>query len=186
MNHSGTVKIETDRLILRRFTEDDILPAFKNWTNDEKVTEFLRWPTHKDVKTTENILRRWISEYKNDDFYSWAIVLKSNGSEPIGTISAVDKNERLNIIHIGYCIGSRWWHQGITREAFAAIIPFFFETVKANRIEAQHDPNNPNSGKVMTKCGLKYEGTLRQADFNNKGIVDAAVYSILADEYFAK
>jgi len=35
------------------------------------------------------------------------------------------------------------------------------------------------------KCGLKYEGTLRQADFNNKGIVDAAMYSILASEYFA-
>ena len=96
------------------------------------------------------------------------------------------RNDALNILHIGYCIGSRWWNQGITSEAFSGIIPFLFEQVKANRIESQHDPRNPNSGKVMIKCGLKYEGTLRQADISNKGVVDAAVYSILADEYFSK
>ena len=66
---------------------------------------------------------------------------------------------------------------------FKAIIPFFFKEVGVNRIESQHDPNNPNSGKVMQKCGLKYEGTLRQADWNNKGIVDACMYSLLKSEW---
>jgi len=70
-------------------------------------------------------------------------------------------------------------------EAFMEIIPFLFDKVKVKRIESQHDPDNPNSGKVMIKCGLKYEGTLRQADFSNKGIVDAAMYSLLANEYYA-
>lgn len=46
--------------------------------------------------------------------------------------------------------------------------------------------NNPYSGSVMKKCGLKYEGTLRQADFNNLGIVDACIYSLLRDEYMAR
>lgn len=105
---------------------------------------------------------------------------KDGRDEQIGTIAVADKNDHLNIVHIGYCTGSRWWHQGITSEAFSAIIPFLFGRVKANRIEAQFDPNNPNSGKVMVKCGLTYEGTLRQADLNNKGIVDAAMYSLLA------
>ena len=89
-----------------------------------------------------------------------------------------------DIVHIGYCIGSKWWHQGITTEAFSAIIPFLFEEVGVNRIESQHDPNNPHSGNVMKKCGLKYEGTLRQADYNNQGIVDACIYSLLREEYF--
>ena len=69
-------------------------------------------------------------------------------------------------------------------EAFSALITFMFEEMKVNRVEARHDTNNPNSGKVMMKCGLKYEGTLRQSDFNNQGIVDASYYSILANEYF--
>ncbi len=186
MQHKGTVLLETKRLMLRRFTPSDSEAAFQNWTGDDRVTEFLRWPTHKNIETTERIVKLWVDGYAHDDFYQWAIVPKDGGDRPIGTIGVVDKNESLNILHIGYCIGSRWWHQGITSEAFSAIIPFFFEQVGANRIESQHDPHNPNSGKVMMKCGLKYEGTLREADASNKGIVDAAVYSILAREYFAK
>ena len=184
MNHMDTVKIETKRLLLRQFTENDALAAFHNWTSDEKVTEFLRWPTHKSIDITKNVLMDWIKSYEKKNFYQWAIELKVI-NEPIGTISVVDIKENLNIVHIGYCIGSKWWNQGITSEAFSGITPFLFDEVKVNRIESQHDPNNPNSGKVMVKCGLKYEGILRQADFSNKGIVDAAMYSILASDYYA-
>ena len=183
MNHKGTITIETERLILRKFTTEDIPAAFCNWTGDVKVTEFLRWPTHSNVDITKRILNDWIAEYDKSNFYQWAIVPKTL-NEPIGTISVVDMDERTEKIHIGYCIGSKWWHQGYTSEAFAAIIPFFFEQVAAKRIESQHDPDNPNSGKVMEKCGLTYEGTLRKADWSNKGIVDACMYGILASDYF--
>lgn len=57
--------------------------------------------------------------------------------------------------HIGYCIGRKWWKQGITSEALKAVIDFLFDEVKTNRIEARHDPRNPNSGLVMKKCGMK-------------------------------
>ena len=182
MNHSGTKTIETERLLLRAFRNSDVSPAYKNWTSDERVTEFLRWPTHSDVSVTEQVIAEWIQQSNNPDFYLWAIVLKEI-DEPIGSISVVDKNEKLDIVHIGYCIGSKWWHQGFTSEAFSAIIPFMFNEVSVNRIESQHDPNNPHSSAVMRKCGLKYEGTLRQADFSNKGIVDASVYSLLKSEW---
>lgn len=124
MNHKGTIFIETERLILRRFTENDVEAMFRNWEGDPKVTEFLRWKTAANLKDAENVLLEWIRDYEKADFYQWAIVLKEL-EEPIGTISVVDKNEQLDIVHIGYCIGSKWWHQGITSEAFKAIIPFF-------------------------------------------------------------
>ena len=182
MEHKGTKIIETERLLLRQFNMDDAEAMFRNWESDSKVTEFLRWKTAVDINEVESVLSDWIRGYENLDFYQWAIVLKELG-EPIGSISVVGKNEQLDIVHIGYCIGSKWWHRGITSEAFDAIIPFFFEEVGVNRIESQHDPNNPNSGKVMQKCGLKYEGTLRQADWSNKGIVDACMYSLLKSEW---
>ena len=182
MEHKGTKTIETNRLLLRKFCVEDINAAYMNWTSDERVTEFLRWPTHTSMEITENVIKNWIKESEKADFYQWAIVLKDI-NEPIGTISVVDKNDDLNILHIGYCIGSKWWHKGITSEAFSAIIPFLFNEVGANRIESQHDPNNPHSGNVMKKCGLTYEGTLRQADINNKGIVDACMYSLLKSEW---
>lgn len=183
MEHKGTVKIETERLILREFVMDDTEAAFRNWNSDSKVTEFLCWSTVNDISESEKIMRSRVDRYTDKSFYQWAIVPKDFG-EPIGTISVVDMDERTEKVQIGYCIGSKWWGQGYTSEAFSAIIPFFFQEVKAKRIEAQHDPNNPNSGSVMKKCGLQYEGTLRKADWNNKGIVDACIYGLLADDYF--
>ena len=182
MNHKGTVELETTRLILRKFTENDSEPAFRNWTSDDKVTKYLRWQTHKNMDVTREIIAQWVKGSEKADFYQWAIVLKEI-DEPVGTISVVEKNEPLNIAHIGYCIGSKWWHQGITSEAFSAIIPFLFNEVGVNRIESRHDPDNPNSGLVMKKCGLTYEGTLRQADCSNRGIVDACIYSLLKEEW---
>ncbi len=182
MINQGTKTLETERLLLRQFNKNDADAMFRNWESDPKVTEYLRWPTAVDISEAEAVLSDWIKGYEKPDFYQWAIVLKELG-EPIGSISVVGKNEKLNIVHIGYCIGSKWWHRGITTEAFGAIIPFFFEKVGVNRIESQHDPNNPNSGRVMQKCGLKYEGTLRQADWSNKGVVDACVYSLLRSEW---
>ena len=182
MEHKGTVKIETDRLILRQFEYSDIEPSYKNWASSEEVTKFLRWLPHDSVLETERVLGMWIEKYKTPSFYQWAIVPKELG-EPIGTISVVGMKEKCDTVHIGYCIGEAWWHQGYTSEALAAIIPFFFESVKVGRIESQHDPNNPNSGKVMAKCGLKCEGTLRKADWSNRGIVDACMYALLADDY---
>ena len=51
-----------------------------------------------------------------------------------------------------------------------------------NRIEAEHDVNNPSSGRVMKKSGMTFEGVLRNAGLNNQGIVDVAIYSILRSD----
>jgi len=88
MEHKGTVMLETERLILREFEEKDIEPAFRNWTSDEKLTEFLRWPTHSDITITERVTNSWIAGYEDHTFYQWAIVLKEI-DEPIGTISGL-------------------------------------------------------------------------------------------------
>ena len=184
MDHKGTKTIKTPRLTLRPFCPEDAPAMFRNWESDPKVTEFLRWPTAVSIEEACQVLSQWTASYSDPAFYQWAIVLEELG-EPIGSISVVEQDETVGKVHIGYCIGSQWWHKGITTEAFKAVIPFLFEEVGANRIESQHDPHNPYSGKVMEKCGLRYEGTLRQADYSNRGIVDACMYSILASEYFA-
>lgn len=183
MTHKGTVSLETERLILRRFTPDDADAMFRNWAGDPEVTRFLSWPTHTDVSVSRAVIDSWTKEYEKPNYYSWAIVLKEI-NEPIGSISAVFCRDDLRLVEIGYCIGQKWWHRGYTSEALAELIRFFFEDVGMNRIEAKHDPRNPNSGKVMLKCGMKYEGTTRQDFINNQGICDSARYAILAEEYF--
>lgn len=95
MKHKGTITIQTDRLGLSAFQLSDAHAAFKNWTSDERVTEFLRWPTHTDISITERVIRSWIEQGQRVDFYQWAIVLKEI-NEPIGTISVVGRcNEKV-------------------------------------------------------------------------------------------
>ena len=182
MEHKGTKELASERLILRKFTIEDAKAMYQNWASDPEVTKYLRWPAHKDESVTEAIIENWIADYENPSFYQWAIVPK-NLQQPIGNISIVGMNEKTNTLHIGYCIGKKWWHMGYTSEALKTIMSFLFLEVKANRLESQHDPNNPNSGAVMKKCGLQFEGILRSADWNNQGIVDAAMYSILAKDF---
>ena len=182
MKHCGTQKIETDRLILRRFVSEDAAAMYNNWASDSEVTKYLTWPTHPNVEVSKFVTEDWVNSYSDEKYYQWAIVVKENGDEPIGSISAVHMNEDIDMVHIGYCIGRAWWHQGITSEAMKAVMDFFFDEVEANRIESRHDPRNPNSGKVMQKCGMKYEGTMRSSDRNNQGICDACYYALLKAE----
>ena len=182
LTHKGTQTIETQRLIMRRAVREDAEPMFRNWASDPEVTKFLTWPAHSSIAVSEMVIGSWIREYEKDSYYQWMIVLKELG-EPIGSISVVRQREDVAEAEIGYCIDRNWWHQGIVTEALTAVIEYLFTEVGMNRVAARHDPNNPHSGGVMRKCGMKYEGTNRACDRNNQGICDAAQYSILRSEW---
>ena len=180
LNHKGTQIIETARLILRRAVIDDAEIMFRNWANDADVTKYLTWLPHGNIEVTKTLLASWVESYEKDDYYQWMIVLKET-DEPIGSLM-VTTTGRAKSAHVGYCIGKAWWHQGYMSEALKAVIDFLFDEVGYHRVESLHDPNNPHSGNVMMKCGMKYEGTLRQADRNNQGICDACYYGLLKSE----
>ena len=182
LTHKGTQPIETSRLILRRARREDAQPMFRNWASDPEVTKFLTWPAHSSIAVSEMVIGSWLQEYEKESYYQWMIVLKELG-EPIGSISVVRLNDPVEEAEIGYCIGRSWWHRGIVSEALAAVIEYLFVEVGMNRVAARHDPNNPNSGRVMRKCGMKYEGTAHASDRNNQGICDADHYAILRSDW---
>ena len=71
MKHLGTKRIETERLILRRFTLEDADKMYHNWASDPDVTRFMPWPTHSNVEVTREVLTEWIAAYENPDKYEW-------------------------------------------------------------------------------------------------------------------
>ena len=186
MKHIGTRVLETEHLILRRFTAADDSAMFNNWCADPEVTKYLMWKTHETIEETRQVLSDiWLSKYDEPHFYQWAIEIKDTHAL-IGSIGVMKHDDAVQMVHIGYCIGKAWWRKGYVSEALCRLVQFFFEDVGVNRIESRHDPRNPNSGRVMQKAGLRYEGTSLQSDWNNQGICDAANYGILAKDYFRK
>lgn len=181
MNHIGTIRLETDRLILRRFTIADAEGMFNNWASDDDVTKYLTWPTHQNVEMTRGYINYCIQGYSESAFYQWVMESKES-HELIGNISVVKINEEIDGMELGWVIGKEFWGKGYTAEAAKAVLDVLFDKVGANCTYAGHDVNNPNSGRVMQKIGMKYEGTLRQSDRNNQGIVDMAHYSMIRDE----
>lgn len=185
MNHIGTQKIETDRLILRRFEKSDSMPMYKNWASDPEVVKYMTWSVHPNADVTAMIVDDWVKSYENKDSYNWIITLKES-KEPVGSISVVGIDEAVCSAEIGYTIARDFWRRGIATEALKAVIAYLFEKGEFLRIAATHDKNNPNSGAVMKKAGMSYEGTLRKSRVNNQGIVDTCCYSILKSEYKPK
>lgn len=125
MKNSGTVRMETKRLVLRPFVIEDAGAMFRNWANDPQVTKFLSWEPHKDAEETRRILEGWIQSYASGDYYNWAIEWKEDQGNVIGNISVPELNQKAGRVTVGYCLGRKWWGNGIMKEAFAELIRFF-------------------------------------------------------------
>lgn len=184
MQHNGTIFIETKRLILRPYRVDDAEAMFRNWAHDPEVTRFLTWPPHSSVQVTEALLKNWTARYEDPSCYHWAITLKGQ-DEPVGDISAVHVEESTGSAEIGYCLSRKMWRRGIMSEALSAVMDYLFG-IGFLRVCACHDVNNPASGRVMEKAGMKTDGCLRQSGRNNTGIVDILWHSALRNEYLAE
>ena len=96
MNHCGTQRLETGRLILRRYVNADAAAMYKNWASDQEVTRFLTWPTHPNQEVSGRVIEDWVNQYSDDSYYHWAIILKDNGEEPIGDIAVVSLSMNKN------------------------------------------------------------------------------------------
>ena len=78
MNKNGTQRLETERLILRRYVIEDAEDMFRNWASDPEVTKFLTWPTHKSVEITKMVLNDWLPQYADGGYFNWALEYKEN------------------------------------------------------------------------------------------------------------
>lgn len=181
LTHKGTQTIKTERLTLRRFSPDDADLAFKNWESDERVTKFLSWDPHQSPEETRKLFADWCEAYENPTTYNWAIEYEG---QPVGSISVVSISSKHEYAELGYCIGFDFWGKGIMTEAVKGVMDFLFNEVGMHRIAICHAVENPASGRVAEKCGLKYEGTQRERFKSRWGeFLDIKMWSILKHEW---
>ena len=147
----NTPKLETEKLILRKFTKDD-LDALFLILKDKEVNKFLPWYPMKNLEETKRFYEeRYAAKYAEPQAYAYAICLKSD-NYPIGYIK-VDISDSYDL---GYGLRKEFWHKGIVSEAAQALV----EQLKKDGIPyitATHDINNPRSGSVMKRIGMEYK-----------------------------
>ena len=143
--------IETDRLILRPFCLDDA-KAVISWASDDRVTKYMSYSTYSDI----NVAEEWVkSTFDNNVEWNWVFVLKSE-NKVIGSGSIGPDSKMKGYWEIGYNFHYDYWHNGYCTEAMQAIIDFAHNNLGVNKICGCHAVDNPRSGKVMEKCGLKF------------------------------
>ncbi|MBQ2187125.1 MAG: GNAT family N-acetyltransferase [Bacteroidales bacterium] len=148
--------METDRILLRHWRDDDAETLFK-WASDPDVGPRAGWPPHKSVEESREVIKNFFS---NDD--TWAMELKET-SEIIGCIGVLRSsvsNLKIagNECEVGYWVAKPYWGKGICTEALRLVIDYCFNVNKFNAIWGDYFPENPASGKVMEKCGFKDTG----------------------------
>lgn len=180
LTHTGTHTIETERLILRRFTLDDAEDMYLNWASDDEVTKYLRLKTHINIEETKAYLTKFIELYENLNRYLWAIQKKEG--ECIGAIGAFIDERDLKA-EIAYNSGKNYWNNGYITEAVGVVIEYLFNNVGVNRVEAYHSINNPASGRVMQKAGMVKEGQSKQKYYCRMGFQDCDLYGIVKEDY---
>ena len=170
-------QLGTDRLILRRMNMSDTADIFE-YGRDPEVTRHVLWAPYRSPQEAKAYLRFILRQYRGGEPSSWGIVLRDSG-KLIGTIGFMTWSETHRSAEVGYSLSRAYWNRGYTTEALREVIRFGFEEMGLNRIEAQHEVDNPASGRVMEKAGMRREGVLRGRLFNKGRFVDVVLYAIL-------
>ncbi|HJA20793.1 MAG TPA: GNAT family N-acetyltransferase [Candidatus Mediterraneibacter ornithocaccae] len=146
----NTPRLETERLILRKFTEDD-LEALYYIHSDEEVNRFLPWFPLRNMEDARAFYEeRFMSRYREERAYNYAVCLKDN-DYPVGYVNlSMDDS-----YDFGYGLRREFWYRGIITEAGKAVIEQL-RRAGIPYITATHDVNNPRSGSVMKHLGMKY------------------------------
>jgi len=172
--------LETRRLRLRALTMRDARDMYR-YASDPQVSRHVLWETHESLRQTRSVLRASIRQYRLGAPASFAIERQSD-RRMIGTIGFMWINCEHRSGEVGYSLARDCWNQGYATEALAAVLDFGFDTLRLHRIEAQHEVDNPASGRVMEKCGMRCEGTLRARVFNKGHFSDVRLYAVLRED----
>ena len=174
---SSLPTLRTKRLTLRPVRMSDAADLYE-YSKDPEVARHVLWDAHTSIHQTRSYLRFLIRQYRAGQPSTFVIVWNEN-RKAIGTIGFMWVQQENRSAEVGYSLSRAYWNRGIMTEALRAVIAFGLDTLRLHRIEAQHETDNPASGRVMAHVGMQYEGTLRQRLKNKGRYVDVALYAIL-------
>lgn len=173
-------RLETDRLVLRELTENDVEDLGK-WLGCDELYTYWGRAASKGEKNPELLFidPRPHAKRKPSSDFIWGIELKDT-NKVIGEIQVFDiENDRSGMV--GYRIAPQLWNRGICTEAMKRVVDFIFSETTLDRLQGNADVRNIGSNRVLEKCGFILEGTIRHGKMVSR-YCDYNIWGLIRDD----
>ena len=175
--------IETARLRLRWLEPDDA-PALLAVFGDPSVCRYWSRPALPDLAAAADLRREIAELFAERSLFQWGIAERGTGAV-VGTCTLAALSEEHRRAELGFALARGVWGRGYAGEAVAALLGFAFDALGLHRVEADADPRNAASLRVLERAGFVREGHQRERYFLHGEVQDALLYGLLAREWRA-
>jgi [ribosomal protein S5]-alanine N-acetyltransferase len=169
------------RVQLRELEPSDV-PALFTIFSDPQVMRYWSTPAFQDQSEAVRLLEKIQEGFRSRQLFQWGI---AEGQDLFGTCTLFHLDPVHRRAEIGYALAQRFWGKGLARDAVTAVIDFAFGELDLHRIEADVDPRNTRSLKLLEQLGFQKEGCLRERYMVNGEIQDALLLGLLRPEWKA-
>jgi [ribosomal protein S5]-alanine N-acetyltransferase len=173
--------LETPRLVLRELVPSDADAVFR-MQSDPEVTRYFGRDPDADMEQTFRRLQLVFDSIREHTGIRWGLTLRGD-STLMGTVGFWRWNKPHFCAEIGYELGPAYWNKGYMTEAISAALRFGFDHMELHRVEANIDPDNKGSRRVVEKLGFTQDALMRQNWYYAGRFIDSAIYSILKHEF---
>ena len=177
----GVPTLITDRLRLRPLTGADTGAIFALYS-DPRVTRYLSRPPMTARADAQAAIARAAEEFAAGTAIRVGLA-RADDDRVIGTGNLLHFNWGCRRAEVGYALVPAFWGQGLASEATAALVAYGFETLDLHRLEAELDPRNEASTRVLERQGFVKEGLLRERWIVGDEISDSLLMGLLRSDY---
>ena len=169
--------LSTQRLLLRQLTIGDE-KEIRVLRSDERILKYLIINKCNSLDEARQFIEKINNGIKANEWIYWAIIQETD-KKLIGTFCIWHISEENSRAEIGYALHPDWQGKGIMKEAMDAVLEYGFKEMKLHSIEANVDPDNQPSIKLLEKKGFIKEAHFKENVFFNGSFLDSAIYSLL-------
>lgn len=174
---------ETDRLIVRKFTQKDLNDIF-DYAKNPNVARYVTWEPHQSLEDSQKFIDYALKTYALGGIDPMAMVCKDDPDQRvIGSIGLIPVSPKNRTFELAYAISEDYWGKGFAVEASKVLINFAFKTYAIERLQCRCDILNPQSLRVMEKLGMKHEGILKASMYLKGRPRDMHMLSIVKPDF---
>jgi ribosomal-protein-alanine N-acetyltransferase len=172
---------QSDRLLLRQIRQSDRLAIFQGLSHPDVIAYY--GVSYKNEAAAQEQIEWYAQLEREQSGLWWAICLRDEPEKLIGTCGAYEVDEENRNADLGYWLLPQFWGKGLISEALPLVLAHAFTHLQLHRLEAEVEPANSASIKVLEKCGFQLEGRRREVARKGGQFVDMAYYALLGYEF---